>query len=65
MSPCDSIIDALYAKGRHHATEDYWKLQQQIHRNGYLEKALASSINNISAKLMDKVGPEAVVKHIN
>jgi penicillin-binding protein 1A len=27
-----------------------------------LKKALANSINTISAKLMDKVGPEAVVK---
>jgi membrane peptidoglycan carboxypeptidase len=26
-----------------------------------VEKALANSINTISAKLMDKVGPEAVV----
>jgi penicillin-binding protein 1A len=30
-----------------------------------LKKALANSINTVSAKLMDKVGPEAVVKLTN
>jgi penicillin-binding protein 1A len=66
MSPCDSIIDAPFTMpaGRHHATED-WSPRNS--NNKYLgmvtlKKALASSINTISAKLMDKVGPEAVVK---
>jgi penicillin-binding protein 1A len=66
MSPCDSIIDAPFTMpaGRHHATED-WSPRNS--NNKYLgmvtlKKALANSINTISAKLMDKVGPEAVVK---
>jgi penicillin-binding protein 1A len=66
MSPCDSIIDAPFTMpaGRHHATEDW---SPRTSNNKYLgmvtlKKALANSINTISAKLMDKVGPEAVVK---
>jgi len=66
MSPCDSIIDAPFTMpaGRHHATED-WSPRNS--NNKYLgmvtlKKALANSINTVSAKLMDKVGPEAVVK---
>jgi penicillin-binding protein 1A len=46
----------LYNAGRHHATED-WSPRNS--NNKYLgmvtlKKALASSINTISAKLMDK-----------
>jgi penicillin-binding protein 1A len=66
MSPCDSIIDSPFMihKGRHHVTED-WEPKNSDHKyRGMvtLKKALANSINTVSAKLMDKVGPEAVVE---
>lgn len=69
MSPCDSIIDAPFTMpaGRHHATEAWSPRNSDNQYRGMvtLKKALASSINTISAKLMDKVGPEAVVKLTN
>jgi penicillin-binding protein 1A len=66
MSPCDTIIDGPFMihKGRHHVTED-WKPRNSDNRyRGMvtLKKALANSINTISAKLIDKTGPEAVVE---
>jgi penicillin-binding protein 1A len=65
MSPCDSIIDSPFMihKGRHHVTED-WEPKNSDHKyRGMvtLKRALANSINTVSAKLIDKVGPEAVV----
>lgn len=65
MSPCDTIIDSPFMihKGRHHVTED-WEPKNSDHKyRGMvtLKKALANSINTVSAKLIDKVGPEAVV----
>ncbi|GIZ07989.1 penicillin-binding protein 1A [Flavobacterium sp. UMI-01] len=66
MSPCDSIIDAPFTipVGRHHVTETWTPRNSDNKYRGMvtLKKALASSINTVSAKLMDKVGPEAVVE---
>jgi penicillin-binding protein 1A len=66
MSPCDSIIDAPYTipKGRHHVTETWTPSNSNNEYRGMvtLKKALALSINTVSAKLIDKVGPEAVVE---
>jgi penicillin-binding protein 1A len=64
-SPCDSIIDSPFMihKGRHHVTED-WEPKNSDHQyRGMvtLKKALALSINTVSAKLIDQTGPEAVV----
>jgi penicillin-binding protein 1A len=65
MSPCDSIIDEPYTipKGRHHVTETWTPSNSDHQYRGMvtLKKALALSINTVSAKLIDKVGPEAVV----
>ena len=65
MSPCDSIIDSPFTipVGRHHVTEDWTPKNSDNKYRGMvtLKKALANSINTVSAKLMDKVGPEAVV----
>ena len=65
MSPCDSIIDAPFTipKGRHHVTESWTPKNSDNSYRGMvtLKKALAMSINTVSAKLIDKVGPEAVV----
>ncbi|MCG9791964.1 penicillin-binding protein 1A [Flavobacterium algicola] len=66
MSPCDSIIDAPFTipVGRHHVTATWTPRNSDNRYRGMitLKKALANSINTISAKLMDKVGPEAVVE---
>jgi len=64
-SPCDSIIDAPFSmpKGKYGIDAD-WHPQNS---NGQflgmvtLKKALAYSINTVSAKLIDRVGPKAVV----
>jgi penicillin-binding protein 1A len=65
MSPCDSIIDSPYTipVGRHHVTASWTPKNSDNKYRGMvtLKKALANSINTVSAKLMDKVGPEAVV----
>lgn len=65
MSPCDSIIDGpfIIRKGRHHVTEDWEPRNSDNKYRGMvtLKQGLANSINTISAKLIDKVGPEAVV----
>ncbi len=66
MSPCDSIVDSPFMihKGQHHVTEDWEPRNSDNKYRGMvtLKKALANSINTISAKLIDKTGPEAVVE---
>jgi penicillin-binding protein 1A len=66
MSPCDSIIDSPFMihKGRHNVTENWEPKNSDNQYRGMvtLKKALANSINTVSAKLIDKVGPEAVVE---
>lgn len=66
MSPCDSIIDSPFTipKGRHHVTESWTPQNSNGEYRGMvtLKKALALSINTVSAKLIDKTGPEAVVE---
>lgn len=65
MSPCDSIVDSpfMIRKGEHNVTEDWEPRNSDNKYRGMvtLKKALANSINTISAKLIDKVGPEAVI----
>ena len=65
MSPCDSIIDGpfMIRKGRHNVTEDWEPKNSDNRYRGMvtLKRGLANSINTVSAKLMDKVGPTAVV----
>jgi penicillin-binding protein 1A len=68
MSPCDTIIDGPFMihKGKHNVTED-WKPRNSDNRyRGMvtLKRALANSINTVSAKLIDKTGPEAVVEMV-
>ncbi len=65
MSPCDTLLDAPFVirKGRHHVTEDWEPRNSDQKYRGMmtLKRALANSVNIISAKLIDKTGPEAVV----
>jgi penicillin-binding protein 1A len=66
MSPCDTIVDGPFMihKGRHHVTADWEPRNSDNRYRGMvtLKQALANSINTISAKLIDKTGPEAVVE---
>ena len=66
MSPCDSILDGPFVirKGRHHVTEDWEPRNSDNNYRGMvtLKQALAYSINTVSAKLIDKVSPEAVIE---
>lgn len=64
-SPCDSIIDSPFTmpKGRYGISQD-WSPQNSTRTfKGImtLKAALAGSVNTVTAKLMDKVGPKAVV----
>lgn len=66
MSPCDTIVDGpfMIRKGRHHVTEDWEPRNSNNQYRGMvtLKQALANSINTVSAKLIDKTGPEAVIE---
>ncbi|MEO8233946.1 MAG: transglycosylase domain-containing protein [Flavobacterium sp.] len=65
MSPCDTIIDGpfIIRKGKHNVTEDWEPRNSDGRYRGMvtLKKALANSINTVSAKLIDKTGPDAVI----
>lgn len=65
MSPCDSIYDSPFTmpKGRYGIDADWTPKNSTGNYRGLvnLKSALANSINTVSAKLIDKVGPEAVV----
>jgi len=66
MSPCDSILDGPFMihKGRHNVTADWEPRNSDNRYRGMvtLKQGLANSINTVSAKLIDRVGPEAVVE---
>lgn len=66
MSPCDSILDGPFMihKGEHNVTEDWEPRNSDNKYRGMvtLKRALANSINTVSAKLIDKTGPESVVE---
>jgi penicillin-binding protein 1A len=65
MSPCDSIIDSRFTmpKGKWGITESWSPSNSDGKYRGLinLKVALANSVNTVSAKLMDRVGPQAVV----
>ena len=65
MSPCDTIIDGPFVirKGKHNVTENWEPRNSDGRYRGMvtLKKALANSINTVSAKLIDKTGPDAVI----
>jgi penicillin-binding protein 1A len=68
MSPCDTIIDGpfMIRKGKHNVTEDWEPRNSDGRYRGMvtLKKALANSINTVSAKLIDKTGPDAVIDFV-
>lgn len=65
MSPCDTITDSPFTipKGRHNVGTSWSPKNSDGRYRGLvtLKDALASSINTISARLIDKVGPRAVI----
>ncbi len=65
MSPCDSIIDSYFTmpKGKWGIDKDWSPKNSDGNYRGTitLQKALANSVNTVSAKLIDRVGPKAVV----
>lgn len=64
-SPCDTIIDEPHTipKGKHNVTETWTPKNSNHEYRGMvtLKRALALSINTVSAKLIDRVGPDAVI----
>ena len=66
LSPCDSLPDALYCvEPFKHGNDEAWCPKNSGDRYGRtrtLKNALANSVNTISARLMDKVGPRPIIK---
>mgnify|MGYP001206024223 CR=1 FL=1 len=65
LSPCDKLPDALYCIDQmKHGNVDPWCPKNSGDRYGHtrtLKNALANSVNTISARIMDMVGPRPVV----
>ncbi|MEK9613281.1 MAG: penicillin-binding transpeptidase domain-containing protein, partial [Flavobacteriaceae bacterium] len=65
LSPCDSLPDALYCiEPLKHGNMDAWCPKNSGDKYGKtrtLKNALANSVNTISARLMDLVGPQPVI----
>lgn len=66
ISPCDSIVDSPFTipVGRHNVTETWTPNNSNGKYMGTvtLKYALANSINTVSAKLIDRTGPAAVIE---
>jgi len=66
VSPCDEYPDALYCiEAMKHGNVEPWCPKNSGDRYGQirtLKNALANSVNTISARLMDQVGPKPVVR---
>ncbi|MEQ3691528.1 MAG: PBP1A family penicillin-binding protein [Flavobacterium sp.] len=69
MSPCDSIIDTPFTmpKGKWGIDEAWSPGNSDGKFRGLitLKSALANSVNTISAKLMDRIGPKTVVDMVH
>jgi penicillin-binding protein 1A len=65
LSPCDKLPDALYCiDAMKHGNIDSWCPKNSGDRYGRtrtLKNALANSVNTISARIMDRVGPRPVI----
>ena len=65
MSPCDYIYDGPFTmpKGRY-GIQQAWSPRNSDHKyygSVTLQKALAQSLNTVTARLMDRVGPKSVI----
>ncbi|SHI89809.1 penicillin-binding protein 1A [Flavobacterium haoranii] len=69
MSPCDSIIDGPFTmpKGKWGIDQAWSPRNSDGKFRGMitLKQALANSVNTVSAKLMDRVGPKSVVDMVH
>lgn len=65
LSPCDSLPDALYCvEALRHGNDEAWcpkNSGDKYGRTRTLKNALANSVNTISARLMDKIGPRPII----
>ncbi len=65
MSPCDTLPNTLYTipAGKHHLLQPWTPRNAGDKYGGMvtLKYALANSINTITARLIDRVGPEPVI----
>ncbi len=65
MSPCDTLPNTIYTipAGRHHLLQPWTPKNAGDTYGGMvtLKYALANSINTITARLIDRVGPEPVI----
>jgi len=68
LSPCDSLPDALYCiDALKHGNMDPWCPKNSGDKYGRmrtLKNALANSVNTVSARIMDMVGPKPVIELI-
>ncbi len=66
LSPCDTLplSQITISAGSHGVTEDWTPKNSDVEYTGYLslKSALAKSVNTISARLMDKIGPEPIAR---
>lgn len=68
MSPCDRIQDKPFSKEyRENGETKLWQPQNSTgyfsYSNMTLRRAMARSVNSITAQLTDRVGPETVVRY--
>ncbi len=66
LSPCDTLpmSQITIPAGTHGVTDDWTPKNSDGKYTGYysLKKALAQSVNTISARLMDRIGPKPIVR---
>ncbi|RZS99187.1 penicillin-binding protein 1A [Aquimarina brevivitae] len=66
LSPCDTlpVAQVTIPAGKHGVTEDWTPKNSDGEYAGYLslKDALAQSVNTVSARLMDRIGPETIIR---
>lgn len=66
LSPCDTLPNTIYciAAGKHGNTKEWCPGNSNAEYGGMItmKDALAQSVNTVSARLMDKVGPRPVIE---
>ncbi len=69
LSPCDTLPNTQITipKGKFGVTEDWTPKNSDGDYGGYLnlKTALAKSVNTVSARLMDRIGPEPIIRLAN
>ncbi len=69
LSPCDTLPNTQITipKGKYGVTNDWTPKNSDGDYGGYLnlKSALAKSVNTVSARLMDRIGPEPIIRLAN